>query len=274
MLRGHRGIIVALVGWLVLCGANAPAQSQKQGDSAEKDRTPGFAPFKPYPNVNESRCYNAPDHDQADLCAQWRAAFAAEKSASAAVSTYWLSLVAAILTAIGTVALFVTLRLTRQTLNTQMTADRPVFLISNITVVKAAKSTVKHPISLHFLWSIANHGATVGFVDEINLTARAGKQQPKSLSDSGTTRLRIPVKAGGVVKKTDKATHYNFTPGDINIALGTEKISVAGFIRYHNVAQQRWETHFSLVVEIDQEFNSVLWYPVPGLADPIDRMIA
>jgi hypothetical protein len=180
---------------------------------------------------------------------------------------------AAILTAIGTAALFVTLRLTRRTLDTQVATERPVLIVKDLTVSKAPSATQKHPVALFVQWEVINHGATVGFIDAVNVTVVAGKAQPNVIDENGTTTLRVPL-APGKASKVGKHTEYGLSPGQTNIALGTQRISATGYVRYHNVAQQRWETHFSIMVEIDQEFKSVKCYPVPGNANPIDRKLA
>lgn len=107
MLRGYRRIILAAVGWLILCGANPPAKQADSRDSTKKaaptsQLAPPPAPspaagdsgkFSAYPGYNPDPCYNAQDHDAADLCAQWRAAMAAEKAASEAErATTWAAI--------------------------------------------------------------------------------------------------------------------------------------------------------------------------------------
>ena len=80
MLRSYRNIVFALVGWLTLSAANQPtkhAEGDKSAPKAEAAR-PSFAA---YPQLNSDACYRAKDHEAADLCAQWRAAIAAEKTA-------------------------------------------------------------------------------------------------------------------------------------------------------------------------------------------------
>lgn len=268
MFGGNRRYVLAAIGWLILGGANAPPHNQQKTDATANSQ----GAFQPYPNVDESRCYQAPNHDQSDLCAQWRAALAAEKAATAASATYWLSLIAVVLTAVGTAALFVTLRLTRKTLDTQIASERPVVIISRLIVSKGTKKTEKLPVSLYVQWRAVNHGSTVGFVDAVNVTIRAGKTQPASLDDGGTVPLRVPI-APSTSVEAQKHTLYQLSPGQVDLALKTETISAAGFVRYHNVAQQRWETHFSIMIEIDQNFDSVTCYPVPGTAKVIDRRL-
>ncbi|MEN3748373.1 hypothetical protein TPR58_14455 [Sphingomonas sp. HF-S3] len=62
-----------------------------------------------YPDHAAAECYTARNHDAADLCAQWRAAIAAEKAAKATeASTKWAK-IATILSGLATAALLITI---------------------------------------------------------------------------------------------------------------------------------------------------------------------
>jgi hypothetical protein len=87
---------------------------------AVKNRADKFAA---YPIVESNRCYSAKHHDTADLCAQWRAAIAAEKAADAAKWSNRLSIVGAILSAIGLAFLLRSLRQTETSLAEARTAN-------------------------------------------------------------------------------------------------------------------------------------------------------
>lgn len=121
----HRNwrVIVAAFGLLALCGAQPPTEQSKGGGgdqqppvSAQPSPTPAPTPtpsptpkFTPYGGYNPDPCYKADDHDAADLCAQWRAALAAEKAAyEAGRATFW-SVVATFLSALGVCGLLYTL---------------------------------------------------------------------------------------------------------------------------------------------------------------------
>jgi hypothetical protein len=98
MLRGYWCIVLAAVGWLILTGAHPPDYGAKQNDGAKKaeksvSSDPSTPVYAPYPNRDSADCYNVANHDSADLCAQWRAAIAAEKAASAA---QWADVIAAL----------------------------------------------------------------------------------------------------------------------------------------------------------------------------------
>lgn len=126
MLRGYRGILTALAG-LILAGAQQPSETRQTQDSSQQTQastTEGVSPtptpeppYRPYPDYNPDPCYNAQNHDTADLCAQWRAAIAAEKTThEARRATNW-AIVATFLSFIGVAALVVTLWQTQGALN-------------------------------------------------------------------------------------------------------------------------------------------------------------
>jgi hypothetical protein len=92
MSRGDWGIILALVGWLILTGTSPPHKESPKTNTEEQEQV-AAAPvsnFAAYPNKYADRCYQAKNHDTADLCAQWRAAIAAEKAAE---SGWWGNLI-------------------------------------------------------------------------------------------------------------------------------------------------------------------------------------
>lgn len=110
MLGSYRGIIVAIAG-LALSGAQPPQEQAKSSARTEqaKPTTPAYAP---YPGYDPDPCYHAKDHDAADLCAQWRAAIAAEKAAHEARRSSNWSIVATLLSALSLGAVAWALRLT------------------------------------------------------------------------------------------------------------------------------------------------------------------
>jgi len=145
-MRGARIIILA-VAWVIL-SASAPQQEAQHTNSAKgTENTPpasnSTAPapaapvdqpvkFTSYPGYNPDPCYNAKDHDAADLCAQWRAALAAEKAAhEARRATDW-AIVAAILGALSLGAVAYALKLTVDSNRTQRDAHRAWIKLSMV----------------------------------------------------------------------------------------------------------------------------------------------
>ena len=118
MLRGYRGIVAALVG-LALTGAQKPSeQSQAKAASRQAERAilapPSPAPspqatYRPYSERYSDACYDAKDHDAADLCAQWRAALAAEKAADEARLATIAAIIGTVLSLATVIGLIVTI---------------------------------------------------------------------------------------------------------------------------------------------------------------------
>lgn len=130
MLRGYRRIILAAVGWLILCGAKPPAE-QPNGRAGAAQASPAATPiaspsptptasptsdFIAYSGYDPDPCYHAKDHDTADLCAQWRAAIAAEKAAHEARRASFWTIIATLLSAAAVTGLLVTIRQTQAAL--------------------------------------------------------------------------------------------------------------------------------------------------------------
>jgi hypothetical protein len=78
---------------VALAGASPPHQAD-QNSAAETGQADITAPsYKADPNRYSDRCYDNSNHDAADLCAQWRAAYAAEKTAG---FSYWGNIISAV----------------------------------------------------------------------------------------------------------------------------------------------------------------------------------
>ncbi len=117
MLRGYRNIILAF--GLILAGAQQPAKKEQDGTGASQQRTASAqtaapsptaeSPYRPYPGYDPDPCYRAEHHDSADLCAQWRAAVAAEKTAQEARRATTWAIVATFLSLATVIGLTITI---------------------------------------------------------------------------------------------------------------------------------------------------------------------
>ncbi|MBM6577860.1 hypothetical protein KCP91_15860 [Microvirga sp. SRT01] len=122
------------------------------------------------PPVRERRrpCTNPVGHDEADLCAQWRAAIAAERGAWAGEWSMRLTIVGSLLSGLGLIALVETLRQGRKALERARQANYiadnasriglRAYLAFNIEVLKVDLDGPKPTIDLKFL--IRNTGQT------------------------------------------------------------------------------------------------------------------
>lgn len=93
-------------------GENVPVR-QVGTNSASAVPVSPVESFVPYRNYNPDPCYRSKSHDVSDLCAQWRGAIAAEKSAREARRATTWSIVATILSAIAVAGLITTIWQTR-----------------------------------------------------------------------------------------------------------------------------------------------------------------
>jgi len=121
MPRGYRCIILAVFGWLIVTGANQPSEQTNTSQAEAQPAPPATPPppeteYAPYPNLKSDACYAAKDHDAADLCAQWRAAFAAEKAAHEARRATMWGIIATMLSAAALLAILYSLRQTEKSL--------------------------------------------------------------------------------------------------------------------------------------------------------------
>lgn len=145
MFRGHRIALFAAFGWLLLAADKPPTeQLSGKADTAEQKQrlaqpeprtlTPPPAvheapPYVPYKDRNADPCYYAKNHDSADLCAQWRAALAAEKAAQEArTATIWAAF-ATLLSAIGVAGLIYTIWQTNGALGEARRGNRISLLV-------------------------------------------------------------------------------------------------------------------------------------------------
>lgn len=134
MPRSNWGFIVAAVIGLVafasilggFLGAYASYQpgSYPHADQHAYEASPPDRDWAAYPVENAAACYQAKTHDQADLCAQWRAAFAAEYAADAAHTNNLISIFGVALSSIGLVALVFTIQQGRLALERAAEANK------------------------------------------------------------------------------------------------------------------------------------------------------
>lgn len=141
MPRGYRCIVLALVGWLALTGANRadrPPEKAGPASNAQSEKPPANPlpvriigdDYAPYPNYKDERCYKEANHDRADLCAQWRAARAAEDAADATRFANFIAVGGALLSFISVVLVVIALSQTRKANRIAHSSARPHIIVS------------------------------------------------------------------------------------------------------------------------------------------------
>lgn len=172
MSRSYRGIIVAAVGFLILANAHQP-EAKAGKPNAARNTQPADAPappYKPYPSPNAPACYQAPNHDTADLCAQWRATLAAEKAAHEARRATGWAIVATILSAIGVGGLILTILQTWGALGEARKGNRIAMKANAKATLRAIKGAEETAAALEH--SRANAAATNALVQTTDANAR------------------------------------------------------------------------------------------------------
>jgi len=145
MLRGNRVAFCASVGWLILAGAAPPHKQEPAANPKQhvSKLTASIENYSAYPDRNSDRCYSDKNHERADLCAQWRAAIAAEKASQAAISATdigyvgnWISGFGAVLSFISIILVLCALKVALQANDiTRDTARRQLRAYLNTTGV-------------------------------------------------------------------------------------------------------------------------------------------
>jgi hypothetical protein len=129
---------------IALTGAGPPNESKIGTASTQKTKQIPSPPtpaalsenFTPYPDRESNDCYQSDDHERSDLCAQWRAALAAEKAAQAAKLSNWISSAGALLSFVSILFVVAALRQARDA--NRISAKE--FALSRIE----AKASAKH----------------------------------------------------------------------------------------------------------------------------------
>lgn len=116
-------LICEIVVAVALGGAGPPNKAGEARKLPEHTQSVQAAPlqpaaaadYAPYPDRYADSCYNSKEHDTADLCAQWRAAVAAEKAAKATLTADQIAGISALLSFAAVILLVWTGNETRKT---------------------------------------------------------------------------------------------------------------------------------------------------------------
>lgn len=105
MSNGYRNFIFAIVGWLILAGAALPPDERGTPEQSKPEQTLPQPPGPVAPPVEKSGqspdlntpCDQGEDNRNSDLCAQWKAADAAQESAVWTKRTFFLGVFGAVI---------------------------------------------------------------------------------------------------------------------------------------------------------------------------------
>lgn len=222
MPRSNRGLIIAAIFGLAVIsfGAGATLTSFQQGQptsysgseeagareryaraAAAFEKTKSPTDFAAFPSLSLDKCYLAPDHDAADLCAQWRAALAAEKAASAAWWAVCWTIIGAILSGFGLGALLITLGQTERSIKQSNEAirleNRAWMGSGNPEILKLINPETKAVLGASVSFPFENVGSTPA----LKVAALLQVQSADAASNLSDTDL-----GGHVVRDTDTSS--------------------------------------------------------------------
>jgi hypothetical protein len=264
--------VVAVGGCVVLGGSNPPpeqAQSQQGADVTHLRTTSVAAPspslpsgqsakFTAYPGYNPDPCYNAGDKDAADLCAQWRAAMAAEKAAyEAKRATSW-SIVTTLLNGLSLIAvsaaLFLTVQSNRIARETMKRSLRGYLTVTNFKISGFRPNT---PLVLDA--EVVNGGATPAQVLEWSYTANILydpiDEAVFSIPIMPNPPTRSTVGPGGNVK-LHIPTHALMYNDFLKLSSGYGVLYFWGKIKYKDIFGDHYETVYRY--RFDPKVNSIV----------------
>lgn len=234
------------------------------------DDPSGIQPANPTSRPELERrqpCANPRGHDEADLCAQWRAAVAAEQAAWAGVWSMRFTVAGAIFSALGLLALISTLRQGRRALARARKANRiadrasknglRAYLVFHIEVIEISLKGPSPYIVVRF--SIINTGQTPAKDIQISRRLKVGKPFEEDgffiLKVWKPTQSRMILGSGQEAPRTKR---YGLTIGDArDIQMGKKHIYFYGEAAYQDIfgktqtlAFRRWMnksdlSHFS-----------------------------
>lgn len=270
MPRSNWVPIIALVGLIGLTGAgNQPAErgvstnANQQAQPIPAAIPPVVAPEKyaPYPNRKSDRCYESDDHEAADLCAQWRAAYAAEKAVI-------VGLVGAFLSFASLIAVALSLWQTRKALGLSETSTHAATKAADATIeanqIAAQVATNQLRAWVAFSdWAFEGHGndgviesyvfytkwKNVGAspaMDTIAVSNRAG--------DAPFANGEPDFSVAGFVSTTPpqhsfSTTRISFTPEQI-LELRDTPVRIRSVVRYKTIFEDLKERYSDVTLEI------------------------
>ncbi|WP_296615545.1 hypothetical protein [Sphingomonas sp.] len=199
MPRGYRSIVFAVVGWLALCGAQRPAEQPGSPSgtqntvSAPRPAPSESPPYRPYRDRYSDGCYSAQNHDTADLCAQWRAAIAAEKAADEARLATIAAIVGTVLSLITVGGLIVTIWQTNGALGEARRGNRLNLLFERRSRREARKAD-------------ADQARALGIAER---NAQAATAQAAQFSAAQRAWVRLTVKPILVTQPREGSLRFN-----------------------------------------------------------------
>jgi hypothetical protein len=236
-------------------GASAgppPSPPAKPGSTTTPAPIPAPS-FTPYAGYDPDPCYRANEHDAADLCAQWRAALAAESSAHQAERAVDWSIWATFLSFLSLVAVAVSLYFNASSNRTARdTAKRQ--LRAYVAIEKIAAPTLQIGVVPRFVIDVRNFGQTpahkydiVSFVTIARINA-----DETALDDPANTRESPSSLAPGALNHAYPHAASAWTaPFNEAFLAGQLRLYVHGYAIYEDIYGAPRKTHFKVYFSRD-----------------------
>jgi hypothetical protein len=245
--------------------ANPPTQEQQQQYAAAKARyvqavagklADADPNYSAYPDQNADKCYYAKHHDSADLCAQWRAAIAAEYAARSTFWTFVVSVAGAALSAVALVGLLLSLRQTEKSLGEARAANK----IASDNAMRESRAYVA-AIDFHVTnfasgeipnisWKIENFGKSIAHGVEAVIGRFVTPSNDQRIRFSHTFTLKRDLAPG---EQWEIRIPWTFALTDDMVLRHAHLVDVyiyAGIIRYRDAFGKRRYTTFKRSVAL------------------------
>lgn len=224
---------------------NVPIPHYRFGDDAELAKSNVPYSMNKFWLVDRTPCVNPHGHDESDLCAQWRAARAAELSAWASVWSMRLTAIGALISGLGFFALMLTIFQGRKALSRARKSNRiakesaEVGLRAYMVFRVKVKSTELDSNSPYILAKVIfqNTGQTPAL--ELQVYARLRIGYPGENEDFFDCSAKTGLGSRGVLganSKSSKVRKWGITTGDArDIKMGRKQAYLFGEVTYKDV---------------------------------------
>jgi hypothetical protein len=258
----YRSVIVAIAG-LILIAASPPKDSgggdnTKSAQNIEKALNGIAATVDKtvQPTNDDKGCQQGMDDRRSDLCAQWKAADAAEESADYAARSFWASLVVAIF---ALAALIYTARGTRaaiEAVDAQVVSDRPILQLSRYIVSEQDPAGFKVSRKINVHWFITNYGATGCWVEKFCISTWAFEANDERHRENSSIAINAFVPPGKEVGNSTHAMTCQFTDEDeFSAFVASRQLHITGYSIYRDAGGRRWKTGFAGQIILEESFT-------------------
>lgn len=266
---GFRCVVLAAVGWLILCGAQSAPKETDRTESTQQAApvivptptvTPSPSPaFTPYPDYYPDPCYRAQDKDAADLCAQWRSAIAAEKAAHEARRGATWSIVATFLSAFSLLVVGGALYFSVESNNiARDTAQRQLRAYVTISSTQSdieleGQSSKMRSFGLRVIGQ--NSGQTPAKLTHalVEPVWLAGKARPRKKVRTYRKKDQFEASLGsGIPNRLGRRIQYGYEDASALFS-GEKRLYLYIWLRYEDIFRVERETHHVMQIMIDYD---------------------